>query len=467
VTAPAGPLHGVALSIEASGRPAAVAAWLLGGLGAQVRARDEPASARLVTTDTELPAAGLPPGTLPYCTGVALALAALAGWRAGATIEVHDLGVALQIWLPEVLAASYRSSPTMRPPPPRPAPGGGWVNADLGSPGDPELYDTLLATLAPSATAGEVAAAAQEWRLPVCDYRPHTPGASPPAPISWSASTTGPEPGRRPRPGEPPLAGVRICDMTAMWAGPLATWLLLGLGAEIHKVEPSSRPDGTRAIGGGGIHPDGRQIDPGRDSGLWNALNAGKHHHDLDLRDGPDRDAFAELAGSCDLVIDSFSRRVAPNLGVSELIGDGPRPARLALPAFPPGPHESWVAYGTGVHAAAGLGDCGDGSYAAPAVSYPDPMAGFTGALAAMAALTAGPGTWEASLLAAIAPLAATTAPRPGLACRRESDVEIGPALLGAAEARGLLACLRVGGRDLAHPLVPLSISPPERARTG
>ena len=56
------------------------------------------------------------------------------------------------------------------------------------------------------------------------------------------------------------------------------------------------------------------------------------------------------------------------------------------MPVFPPGPRRHWVAYGTGVHAASGLGDVGGGGFAAPAVSYPDPLGGITAAFAALCA---------------------------------------------------------------------------------
>ena len=59
---------------------------------------------------------------------------------------------------------------------------------------------------------------------------------------------------------------------------------LASLGWSVVKVEPSFRPDGFRALDGGGINPGGRQCDPGRDSAMWNALNHGKEIVDLDLR---------------------------------------------------------------------------------------------------------------------------------------------------------------------------------------
>jgi crotonobetainyl-CoA:carnitine CoA-transferase CaiB-like acyl-CoA transferase len=245
-----------------------------------------------------------------------------------------------------------------------------------------------------------------------------------------------------------------------MWAGPLATWLLASLGAEVTKVEPSFRPDGLRAVNGGGIHPDDRPCDPGRDSAMWNALNEGKTVIDLDLRRADDRARFLEEAAASDVVIDSFSPRVMPNFGMD--LPDGP--VYVSMPAFPPGRHRDWVAYGTGVHALSGLGDVGGGRYAAPAVSYPDPVAGFTAALAATAAVTARrrgfPVGWvECPLADSVQPLVSLgpevrRAGPPGgddepLTGRAEG---IGARLLGLADVAGLTERRSVCSRPLPHP---------------
>jgi hypothetical protein len=371
---------------------------------------------------------GLPSGTIEHCIELAQAAGALAG-----AASVSGVGVAIQVRLPEVMAAAYGSANEMRPGRPTPAPGGGWLHADL-SRDDSELFDRLLATLPPSASAGDVARAAQEWRLAVCDYRRASSARS----DVFTVVPSNGDPGERP---------FQILDLTNMWAGPLATWLLHDLGASVIKVEPGFRPDGFRALDGRGIHPGGRSRHPGQDSAMWNALNHGKEVVDLDLRRPSDMARFLELAGESSVVIDTFSPRVMPNFGLADQPGGA---TRVSMPAFrPDGPERDWVAYGTGVHAVSGRGDVGDGSYAAPAVSYPDPVGGFTAALAAMGAVVARrKGFAWAAISTSLQ--AAVEAIRP--ARMAPHDPGTGGRLLSLGRELGLFEDREVGGHRLPHP---------------
>jgi len=251
---------------------------------------------------------------------------------------------------------------------------------------------------------------------------------------------------------------VTVCDLTAMWGGPLATWLLGRLGATVHKVEPDVRVDGMRALDGRGIYPGGRSSRPGEDSALFNALNASKRRACLDLRDRSDRDEFLRLARESDVVIDSFSPRVMPNFGLGpEVLGTGPSaPLRVSMPAFGPGPFRNWVAYGTGVHALSGLGEIGPARYSEPAVTYPDVVAGFTGAFAVAAALVGrdrgrSPGPLEVPLMNATQPLLAF--PAGGRVAAR--DNRAGAALFGA----GRFAEAIVAGARVSHPVGPFRVA--------
>jgi hypothetical protein len=436
-------------------------------LGAEQSHADRTAAALLRPAPIACPNSGIPVGTLDYVTGVALATAALAAWRARTTIVVSELGVAIQVFLPEVMAVSYGSHWWPVPPEPVRAPGGGWLSTDLGAAGDEEMYAGLLATLPADADAAAIATAAQEWRLAVCEYTQRA-ASDPEDPISEAPAVTS-APGEAVRfgaagDGTGPLGDVSICDLTAMWAGPLGTWLLARLGATVYKVEPAIRLDGTRALFGGGIYPGGVQRRPGEDSALFQALNHGKIRVPLDLRAPLQRDQFVAMARGCDVVIDSFTPRVMPNFGLpSEVLNSGSgRPVVVSVPAFGPGEHRDWVAFGTGVHALSGLGDRGNGSFAAPSVAYPDAVAGITAAFAIVSALVGRDRghpvrQLEIPLERAIQPLLAFPA---ASALRRQ---EAGGVLYDAGLASAAFEPLEVAGMRLMHPSGPFLL--PAQAR--
>jgi len=403
-----------------------VAAWFLGTLGAATTA-DASAGpgvdlgrggAVLLADDVAAP--GIPPGTLDYAAGLALAGAALLGLRAERTIQVSRLAVAAQLYLPQVMAASYQAASWPAPAPPRCFPGGA-LACELGAPGDEESFQRMLTSLPPGQrTAGRVAAEAQQWRLPVSVYRRRPPASeNVPAPVARgsaggqpSAAAAAPSAA----PGAAPLTGVRVVELAAGWAGPLATWLLAAAGATVGKVEPACRLDGFRAIDGRGIVPPGHDTpSDGNASGMFNALNRSKRRLDLDLRESEARHELGLHAAAATVVVDAFSPRVLPNLGLTRatLAADNPELLTVSMPAFPAGhPRREHVSYGTGIHAELGLGERRDGSFQAPSTTYPDAIGGLA-AFATIVALIVGrdrgwrPSHVEVPLLAASAPLLA------------------------------------------------------------
>src|ERR1700746_926850 len=96
------------------------------------------------------------------------------------------------------------------------------------------------------------------------------------------------------RPG--PLAGLLVADFSRVLAGPYCTMLLADLGADVIKVE-SPDGDDTR-----------RWVPPTRDgvATYYLAINRNKRSVALDLRDGRDRPAAAELARRADIMVENY-----------------------------------------------------------------------------------------------------------------------------------------------------------------
>lgn len=190
-----------------------------------------------------------------------------------------------------------------------------------------------------------------------------------------------------------PLAGLRVLDLTRVWAGPLATRILTDLGADVVWVEaPWSR--GPREIPESMVRAT--RYFPNDDPGdcQWNrnthlvkyALGKRSLVLDLDTDDG--RDAIDKLIPEFDIVIENYSTRVMPQLGLSEdrLHELNPDLLYVTMPGFGrSGPAEHWVAYGSSVDSHAGLSSLMGYPERTPwkgGVAWPDPIAGLHSASA-------------------------------------------------------------------------------------
>jgi crotonobetainyl-CoA:carnitine CoA-transferase CaiB-like acyl-CoA transferase len=130
-----------------------------------------------------------------------------------------------------------------------------------------------------------------------------------------------------------PLAGLRILDLTAWWAGPAATHVLACLGAEVIHVESTARIDGLRSIGGmmAGHFPDWWEASP-----HFMHANSNKLGITLDLTRPRGLALVEALVAKCDVVIENFTPRVLEQFGlggkrIQEL---NPRAILLRMPAF-------------------------------------------------------------------------------------------------------------------------------------
>ena len=317
----------------------------------------------------------LPPGLFAYGAELAAAIDSRVG-RALAGDGLHWIDAPRRLESADVPSEPLRW-------------GAGALCVDLG-PDDGETWERFAEAHPNEDDPEAVATAAQQWRLPVTPYR-RSPavgvqGGAEPSGASQSAAVS--------------VEAATVVDLTSMWAGPLCTELLGRAGAEVVKVESAARPDGLAG------------------SAMYDELNAHKTVVDLDLRNPSERGRLDAMLESADLLVTSLSPRALANLELlpAQLGAAHPHVRTLAITAFEPGsPEADWVAYGTGVHAASGLGWLDD-SPQAPTYSYPDPLAGLQAACSALDQLAgAAPRHTRVSLAGAVAPLASRAA------CSRDS----------------------------------------------
>ncbi len=184
---------------------------------------------------------------------------------------------------------------------------------------------------------------------------------------------------------EAPLVGVRILDLTRVWAGPLATRMLGDLGADVIKVE-ASWGRGLRNLPPGAaershLYPDNELGTRhwNRNAG-FNKLNRNKRGLTLELNLSRGREVFKALVSHSDVVIENFSPRVMPKLGLdyASLSRINPHLIYVGMPGFgSTGPNRDWLAYGPLIEAACGLtstmGYADSGPYRS-GVAWPDPV---------------------------------------------------------------------------------------------
>jgi crotonobetainyl-CoA:carnitine CoA-transferase CaiB-like acyl-CoA transferase len=102
-----------------------------------------------------------------------------------------------------------------------------------------------------------------------------------------------------------PLDGVRVLDLTQIYNGPYATFLLAMAGADVLKVEPPQGEHLRKRPGQAGSRIP------------FAMLNSGKRCIVLDLKAPGDRDALLGLAREADVLVENFRPGVMDRLGLS------------------------------------------------------------------------------------------------------------------------------------------------------
>ena len=176
-----------------------------------------------------------------------------------------------------------------------------------------------------------------------------------------------------------PLAGIRVVDLTMVWAGPFGTRLLGDYGAEVIKVEGPGQWDLLRGLGG-----IPRTVDRWYNrAAYFNHNIRNKYSAALDLRQEAGRDLLLQLLAKSDVLVENYRANVMDNLGLSfeEVRAVNPRIVYVSMPGHgKTGPEAHYVTYGTNVEQLAGLVSVSGYEGGEPlktGFSYGDPTAGL------------------------------------------------------------------------------------------
>jgi crotonobetainyl-CoA:carnitine CoA-transferase CaiB-like acyl-CoA transferase len=182
-----------------------------------------------------------------------------------------------------------------------------------------------------------------------------------------------------------PLEGVRVLAFTHVAAGPYCTLQLASLGAEVIKVESSSKIDAWR-------YRD-RNHDPER-SRPFADHNKNTRSITLNAKSPAGRALALRLARECDVVIDNFSAGVLDRLGLGYANLSAGHAGIIMVHLFglgAEGPRSHWVTFGPSMMAMSGMtalwGHAERREPVGSQTSYPDYLVGAYAAYAVVAAL--------------------------------------------------------------------------------
>lgn len=239
-------------------------------------------------------------------------------------------------------------------------------------------------------------------RVPGAPYRLSATFSQPPAPPpalaepganGWIAPPPDPAAARDPEDVQP-LAGVRVIDISQVWAGPLLGRYLADYGADVILIETASRPRGALAS----------VTDPAQPL-AWEGLQRNRRSVNINLQTAGGVELLRALLATSDVMLDNFAARVMPSLGLNyeDLHADFPRLVIAALSAAGrSGPWSELLSYGPSLTALFGtksLYGYPEDRWLVEDASDLDPIAGTYGMLAILAALHHRDRTGEGQLI--------------------------------------------------------------------
>ena len=130
-----------------------------------------------------------------------------------------------------------------------------------------------------------------------------------------------------PQTQQPPLAGIKVVDLTRYLAGPFCTQILGDYGAEILKIEPVENPRGELGDSG-----DGKQ----HDNYFFLSANRSKKSIRLAHKKPEGREILMRLIDAADVVVDNFRPGVMKAIGLDyeTLAARNPRIITCSISGF-------------------------------------------------------------------------------------------------------------------------------------
>ncbi|MEK7370608.1 MAG: CoA transferase [candidate division NC10 bacterium] len=154
----------------------------------------------------------------------------------------------------------------------------------------------------------------------------------------------------RSRAARPPLAGIRVVDLTRVLAGPFCSMALADMGAEVIKVEEPGKGDDTR----------GWPPFAGGEATYFMAVNRGKKSLTLNLKAPEGQDILRRLIRRADVLLENFRPGTMERLGFGweRLRVENPRLVYCSISGFgESGPEASRPGYDLIVQGESGIMD--------------------------------------------------------------------------------------------------------------